>query len=154
MAYKAKPKTSALICEEVRSRLGLDREQYRKANERAAIEAGLEHVETIEERLKERGESLLTYSGDIDIQSGRYEPTTPDTMQNKTIATRIKKARKQLGLSQREAAEKWGFPVQTIQQWEHGRREPRALYAEKIEAILAEIESAPKRRRKPHPGVR
>ena len=89
---------------------------------------------------------LLTYTADVDTQSGRYEHTTPVNMQKNHIPTRIKKARKQLGLSQREAAEKWGFPVQTIQQWEHGRREPRALYAEKIEAILSEIESAPKRK--------
>ena len=100
--------------------------------------------------LRETGEmpkQLLTYSGSIDIPSGRYEQTTPVNMQKNHIATRIKKARKQLGLSQREAAEKWGFPVQTIQQWEHGRREPRALYAEKIESILAEIERAGKKYR-------
>lgn len=92
--------------------------------------------------------SVLTYVGNTDIYCERYEQTQPVNMQKNHIATRIKKARKQLGVSQREAAEKWGFPVQTIQQWEHGRREPRALYAEKIESILAEIERASKTHRR------
>jgi len=92
---------------------------------------------------------LLTYSEAIDIPSGRYEKHPNVKMQTNNIENRIKEARNQLGLSQKEAADKWGFPVQTIQQWEQGRRKPRALYLEKIESILAECES----KRKPRPGI-
>lgn len=144
-AGRAAPEAIMRTRDEVLSRLGLDRGQYREANEISAIVSALEHVETIESRLNREGKSLLTYRRNVDTHSGRYEQTTPVNMQKNHIATRIKRARKQLGISQREAAEKWGFPVQTIQQWEHGRREPRALYAEKIESILAEIERDGKR---------
>lgn len=91
----------------------------------------------------------LTYSGVFDVYKERYEKHPNVKMQTNNIENRIKEARNQLGLSQKEAADKWGFPVQTIQQWEQGRRKPRALYLEKIESILAECES----KRKPRPGI-
>jgi len=36
----------------------------------------------------------------------------------------IKKIRTRLGLSQRDFSERFGIPVDTIQHWEQGRREP------------------------------
>lgn len=56
------------------------------------------------------------------------------------LARRIQAARKQLGLSQSGAAKEWGISKRTLQQWEQGRREPRGLYREKIESIIAPIE--------------
>ena len=67
------------------------------------------------------------------------------------IAARIQDARNRLNLSQSQAAAEWGISKRTLQQWEQNRCEPRGLYREKIESILAA--SAPKRR-KSHPGVR
>ncbi len=87
----------------------------------------------------EAKKTILTYSA-IDIQLESYAKTHHVKMQKQTLAQRIKNARKKLGLSQRQAAEKWGFQVQTIQQWEHGRRRPRSLYREKLEEILAGAE--------------
>lgn len=60
------------------------------------------------------------------------------------LAERIKEARNRLNLSQSEAATEWGISKRTLQQWEQGRREPRGLYREKVESILAA--SAPKRK--------
>jgi len=70
-----------------------------------------------------------------------------------SIAGRIQEARNRLNLSQIQAAKEWGISKRTLQQWEQRRCDPRGLYREKIEAILAEIESTPKRR-KLLPGVR
>jgi len=67
------------------------------------------------------------------------------------LAERIKEARNRLNFSQSQAAAEWGISKRTLQEWEQSRHDPRGLYREKIEAILAA--SAPKRR-KPHPGVR
>jgi putative transcriptional regulator len=36
----------------------------------------------------------------------------------------IKRIRTRLGLSQREFADRFGIPIDTIQHWEQGRREP------------------------------
>jgi DNA-binding transcriptional regulator YiaG len=52
---------------------------------------------------------------------------------------RIKAARERLGLSQSQAARKWGFPKQTISAWETGVRTPTGLYGQKIERILKRI---------------
>jgi DNA-binding transcriptional regulator YiaG len=54
---------------------------------------------------------------------------------------RIKKARYKLGLSQLDAAKKWGFAQQTLNAWEMGKRNPVGLYHEKLEKILMRIES-------------
>jgi DNA-binding transcriptional regulator YiaG len=53
---------------------------------------------------------------------------------------RIKAARGHLGLSQAQAARKWGFPKQTISAWERGRRTPAGLYEAKLQRILKRIE--------------
>lgn len=82
---------------------------------------------------------FLTHDESLTYSAERNE-NHPRSMQKNIISQRIKKARESLGLSQSQAAEKWNIRLQTIQQWEHGRREPRGLYRERIEKILAEIE--------------
>lgn len=54
----------------------------------------------------------------------------------KSFSDRIKKARAKAGLSQRKAAETWGFAYDTICSWEQSERSPRGLYLEKLEKIL------------------
>jgi DNA-binding transcriptional regulator YiaG len=53
---------------------------------------------------------------------------------------RLKAARAKLGLSQSEAAKLWKFSGKTLQSWEQGQSEPRGLYLEKLEKLLAKIE--------------
>lgn len=60
------------------------------------------------------------------------------------LAKRIQEARNRLNLSQSQAAAEWGISKRTLQEWEQSRHEPRGLYLEKIESILAA--SAPKRK--------
>jgi DNA-binding transcriptional regulator YiaG len=56
------------------------------------------------------------------------------------IAARIKAKREQGGLSQSQAAQKWGVSKRTLQEWEQGRSNPRGLYLQAIERILSEAE--------------
>jgi DNA-binding transcriptional regulator YiaG len=62
-------------------------------------------------------------------------------MQAKSFPARIKAAREKLGLSQPEAARKWGFSLDTLRAWEQESRNPAGLYREKLEKILTQIES-------------
>lgn len=89
----------------------------------------------------EAEQKRLTYS-DAVTYGGERNENSSNTMQKIAISQRIKSAREKLGLSQGQAAEKWNLRLQTLQQWEHGRREPRGLYRERIETILSEIEGA------------
>jgi putative transcriptional regulator len=57
-----------------------------------------------------------------------------------TIGVRLKAARQKEGLSQSEAAQKWGISKRTLQEWEQGRFEPRGLYRAHIETVLSKIE--------------
>ncbi|MDR1296549.1 MAG: helix-turn-helix domain-containing protein [Deltaproteobacteria bacterium] len=47
------------------------------------------------------------------------------TAQSLRLASQIKAARETLRLSQSEAAEAWGIPLQRLKSWEQGRRAPR-----------------------------
>lgn len=93
------------------------------------------------DKLHAKKRDLLTYIKKATYSGGRNENSS-NTMQKIAISQRIKSAREKLGLSQGQAAEKWNLRLQTLQQWEHGRREPRGLYRERIETILSEIEGA------------
>lgn len=68
-----------------------------------------------------------------------------------SLAQRIAAARKKLGISQSEAAQKWGLSVRTLQNWEIGHRQPRGFARGQLDKLLAEIlaqdGSSPKRRR-------
>jgi DNA-binding transcriptional regulator YiaG len=86
-----------------------------------------------------KSENLLTHS-DFLTYSEKPNEKASHSMQKTKISHRIKSAREKLGLSQGQAAEKWNIRLQTLQQWEHGRRAPRGLYLERIEEILASIE--------------
>jgi DNA-binding transcriptional regulator YiaG len=57
------------------------------------------------------------------------------------FSDRIKAARQRLGLSQSQAARKWGFPKQTINAWEKGIRNPVGLYLKKLERVLKRSEN-------------
>jgi len=61
---------------------------------------------------------------------------------SENFSDRIKAARQRLGLSQSQAARKWGFPKQTISAWEKGLRNPAGLYLKKLERVLKRIESS------------
>ena len=64
------------------------------------------------------------------------------------IAQKLKAGREKLGLSQSQAAEKWGVNVRTLQTWEQRKRTPRGLALKQLEAILERAsESAGKRGR-------
>jgi DNA-binding transcriptional regulator YiaG len=62
---------------------------------------------------------------------------------SKSLAQRIKAARKKLGVSQSQAAKEWGFDLGTLQAWEQGYRNPFGLYREKLERALQQAESKP-----------
>jgi len=50
----------------------------------------------------------------------------------------IKKARKELGLSQVELAKKLGFSQNTISDWEKGKYEPKIIVIQAITLMLVE----------------
>lgn len=49
---------------------------------------------------------------------------------------RLKKLRKELGLSQAKFAEKFGIPIRTIQDWEYGKREIRSYIVNMMYKII------------------
>lgn len=59
------------------------------------------------------------------------------------ISERIALAREKLGLSQSEAAEKWGINKRTLQGWEIEHREPRGFARQQLEKLLTEILGGP-----------
>jgi ribosome-binding protein aMBF1 (putative translation factor) len=65
------------------------------------------------------------------------------------FARRLKRARQAAGLSQSEAAAKWGAKLRTLQDWELGRNEPRGFARTQLEKLLSEIlgETPPRKRR-------
>lgn len=56
-----------------------------------------------------------------------------------SIGKRLNEARTVAGLSQSEAAKKWGISVRSLQEWEQERCRPRGLYLKKLEAILQKV---------------
>lgn len=54
------------------------------------------------------------------------------------ISERLQKTRKKHGLTQKEASEKWGVSLKTLQNWEQGERKPRGLALKQLEMILRE----------------
>ena len=68
-----------------------------------------------------------------------YENHLPP-MQKTAFSLRLDSAIDRSKLTQSQAAEKWGVSRRTLENWIQGRREPRGLYRERIEKILAEIE--------------
>ena len=62
-------------------------------------------------------------------------------MSGKSIAERIRSARKALGLSQAKAAKAWGFSKRTLEVWDQGKQQPSGLYRAKLERVLGRIEA-------------
>jgi transcriptional regulator with XRE-family HTH domain len=54
------------------------------------------------------------------------------------LSERLQKTRKKLGLTQAEAAKKWGVPKKTLESWEYGKRKPRGLALKQLMTILRE----------------
>ena len=52
------------------------------------------------------------------------------------FAERFKAAHEKLGLTQEQAAKKWGVNVRTLQDWEQKRHEPRGFGRVQLEKLL------------------
>lgn len=70
------------------------------------------------------------------------------TEESVSLGQRIKQARALLGISQSEAAERWGVNVRTLQDWEIERRTPRGFARAQLEKLLAGILAAPAARKR------
>lgn len=74
------------------------------------------------------------------ISNNTYTSTCAHLAQVKeSFSEQIKEAREKLGLSQRAAAKRWGFPQTTLRYWEEGKRNPAGLYKEKLERVLRRV---------------
>jgi len=58
---------------------------------------------------------------------------------SKELARKLQAARSKLGLSQSQAAEAWGIPVRTLQEWEQDGATPRGLALTAINQMLDRI---------------
>jgi DNA-binding transcriptional regulator YiaG len=58
----------------------------------------------------------------------------------KSFPERIIAARQKAGLSQAQAARKWGFSRGLMSMWESGQRNPSGLYRQRLERFLRRIE--------------
>ena len=54
------------------------------------------------------------------------------------IANRIERARNALGVSQEQAAKKWGVSLRTLQNWEQGVNAPRGLGLVALRQMIAQ----------------
>jgi DNA-binding transcriptional regulator YiaG len=55
-------------------------------------------------------------------------------------ASRILAARERMGVGQRKFARLLGVEPSAVQHWERERREPTGLYAQRLEAVLRQVE--------------
>jgi len=67
-------------------------------------------------------------------------PETMHTEIDTTFAQRLLSARKKSGLTQSEAAKKWGISIGALRDWEQDRRKPTGLYKDRLEKILSDSE--------------
>lgn len=58
---------------------------------------------------------------------------------SKELANKLKAARLKLGLSQAQAALKWGIPKPTLIKWENDQRTPTGYALAQLNAMLDEI---------------
>lgn len=84
---------------------------------------------------------LNPFKGESNVLNRHNHTIQMATANQKSISSRLKAAREKLSITQSEAARQWGVSVQAVQLWEQERRQPRGLYLEKIEGILAKIEA-------------
>jgi putative transcriptional regulator len=73
----------------------------------------------------------------------------------------VKAIRRRLGLSQRRLAERFGFKLDAVQNWEQGRRRPEGaaraflrVIEREPDAVQRALSAAPQRTRVARPGVR
>ncbi|HKS20628.1 MAG TPA: helix-turn-helix domain-containing protein [Bradyrhizobium sp.] len=78
----------------------------------------------------------------VELRDGRefpLAPAMPDTASAETAAPAVRDLRRRARLTQTEFAAKLGVPVETIRNWEQGKRAPRGP----ARALLAVIAHAP-----------
>ena len=65
------------------------------------------------------------------------------------LRLKLKAAREKLGLTQKQAAEKWGVPLPTLINWENDKSTPSRLalvaITKKLDRILAQPKKKPRR---------
>jgi DNA-binding transcriptional regulator YiaG len=66
--------------------------------------------------------------------------------QKELFAKQVKEARRRLGLSQSQAATKWGVNLRTLQEWEQAKILPRG---ETLLRLLPLLQSSPRQSRRP-----
>lgn len=76
----------------------------------------------LEEQLGQKKSLALT------IQSGYIDPVQ--------IAEKLKKIRARLGLTQKDAAQRWGVPISTLRKWEQGVSAPSQFAQNALQTIL------------------
>jgi DNA-binding transcriptional regulator YiaG len=59
-----------------------------------------------------------------------------------SYATRLKRARAALGLTQAAAATKWGISQQCLSAWERDHAQPKGLYKALVDHILHDSEAS------------
>jgi putative transcriptional regulator len=77
----------------------------------------------------------------VELRDGQEFPLAPDTFMGSTEAPRpeVRDLRRRARLTQQEFAARLGVPVETIRNWEQGKRMPRGP----ARALLAVIAHAP-----------
>lgn len=75
----------------------------------------------------------------VELRDGREFPLQPDMQAPETHAPKVRDLRRRACLTQQQFAARLGVPVETIRNWEQGKRMPRGP----ARALLAVIAHAP-----------
>jgi putative transcriptional regulator len=75
----------------------------------------------------------------VELRDGREFPLQPDMHPAEALAPQVRDLRRRACLTQQEFAARLGVPVETIRNWEQGKRMPRGP----ARALLAVIAHAP-----------
>jgi putative transcriptional regulator len=75
----------------------------------------------------------------VELRDGREFPLQPDMLAAEARAPQVRDLRRRACLTQQEFAARLGVPVETIRNWEQGKRMPRGP----ARALLAVIAHAP-----------
>ena len=75
----------------------------------------------------------------VELRDGREVPLQPDMPATEAHASKVRDLRRRACLTQQEFAARLGVPVETIRNWEQGKRMPRGP----ARALLAVIAHAP-----------
>jgi putative transcriptional regulator len=75
----------------------------------------------------------------VEVRDGREFPLQPEMRATEVRAPKVRELRRRACLTQQEFAARLGVPVETIRNWEQGKRMPRGP----ARALLAVIAHAP-----------